>query len=100
MQDISLFFGRFHPLIVHIPIGIIMFAFALAMVSNRPMRKFGLRRSLVFNVTLLGLTFFGFLFGLLRVFPEYLLFTGNLFMWVGLIWAAVRPESLHPSSTV
>jgi len=65
----------------------IMIIFALLMVSNLPLRKVGLRRSLLFNIVLLTLTFFVYLFGLLRIFPEYLFVVGNLYLWVGFIWA-------------
>ena len=66
---------------------VIMIIFSLLMVSNLPLRKVGLRRSLPFNIILLGATFFVYLFGLLRIYPEYLFVVGNLYLWVGLIWA-------------
>ncbi len=34
MEDLSIFFGRFHPLVVHLPIGIFMLAFLMELASR------------------------------------------------------------------
>ena len=65
MQDISLFFGRFHPLVVHIPIGIILFAFALEIFAY--VTKTTYRKAIVLAYVLTGIS------GGLAAFIGYLL---------------------------
>jgi uncharacterized membrane protein len=36
ISDLTLFFGRFHPFLVHLPIGLLLFAFLLEFVSRVP----------------------------------------------------------------
>jgi len=84
MQDISLFFGRFHPLIVHIPIGIILFAFSLEVYSFFTGNKF--RQVIVLAYLLTALS------GGLAAFIGYLLSTSggyddstlNWHKWLGI----------------
>jgi CDP-diacylglycerol--serine O-phosphatidyltransferase len=67
----------------------IMIFFALLMVSNIPLRKVAMRKSLAYNVLLLANVAGVYVCGLLRIFPEYLFIAGNLYLWIGMIWATV-----------
>jgi CDP-diacylglycerol--serine O-phosphatidyltransferase len=64
-----------------------MVLFALLMVSNVPLRKISLSKSLAYNVLLLSNAAGVYVCGLLRIFPEYLFIAGNLYLWIGMIWA-------------
>jgi CDP-diacylglycerol--serine O-phosphatidyltransferase len=66
---------------------LVMVFFALLMVSRIPIRKIGVRRNLPGNIFLFGNVFFVYLFGILRLFPEYLLSAGLLYTVGGSIWA-------------
>ncbi len=66
MEDFSIFLGRFHPLVVHLPIGIIMFAAILELISV-------FRREKRFQKTILIALYFGGIFGLLSAGIGYML---------------------------
>ena len=73
----------------------IMVLFALLMVSNIPLRKVAKHTSRLYNVTLLVNVVGVYTCGLLRIFPEYLFLIGNLYLWIGMIWATaagVKPN--------
>jgi CDP-diacylglycerol--serine O-phosphatidyltransferase len=80
---------------------LVMVFFALLMVSRIPIRKIGVRKSLPSNIFLFANVFFVYLFGILRVFPEYLLGAGLLYTVGGSIWATaagVRPPGVDTGS--
>lgn len=89
MQDISLFFGRFHPLVVHIPIGIILFAFALEIFSY--VTKTTYKKAIVLAYVLTGIS------GGLAAFIGYLLSTSGGYdentlgwhKWLGILTAVL-----------
>lgn len=71
LTDITTFVGRFHPLIVHMPIGIFILAFLIDLISYHP--KFSQYRQAVPLIMLIG-----FVFSILAVILGYLLsFTGE-----------------------
>jgi len=78
MQDISIFFGRFHPLIVHIPIGIILFAMALEIYEK--ISKINYKRAIVLAYFLTAIS------GGLAAFIGYLLSTSGGYDEVTLGW--------------
>lgn len=65
MQDISLFLGRFHPLVVHIPIGVILFAFVLEIFGQLSNTNY--RKAIVLAYVVTGIS------GALAAFIGYLL---------------------------
>lgn len=80
-------------ILVHVLPGL-MVCFSLLMVSRIPLRKIGKRKSMWMNIVLLINTAIVYIFGILRLFPEYLLACGLLYLVVGVPWAiaaGVRP---------
>jgi CDP-diacylglycerol--serine O-phosphatidyltransferase len=78
---------------VHVLPGL-MILFSLLMVSRIPLRKIGKRKSLVMNILLVTNTVVVYAFGILRLFPEYLLACGVVYLVIGAPWAiaaGVRP---------
>jgi CDP-diacylglycerol---serine O-phosphatidyltransferase len=71
-----------------IPAGMIVLA--LLMVSRVPLPKVIKRRTLFLNVFQYTNIFFIYLFGLLRLFPEYLITAGVGYILIGSIWAMAR----------
>lgn len=69
---------------------------SLMMVSNIPLRKVGLRKYLPIDIFMVVNVFLVYLFGLLRIFPEYLLSLAVIYLVVGTLWATiggVRPPA-------
>jgi CDP-diacylglycerol---serine O-phosphatidyltransferase len=78
-----------------------MIACALAMVSRIPLPKMGKRRTLAMNIFTMTNVCLVYVFGLLRVFPEYLLWAAVTYLVVGTSWAMmkrVRPPRLVPAA--
>jgi CDP-diacylglycerol--serine O-phosphatidyltransferase len=70
-------------------LAITMVVFALLMISRIPLRKLGPRPSLPFNALLFVNVFLVYLFGILRIYPEYLLSVGVVYLVIGHVWATV-----------
>ncbi|MBD8488188.1 ribonuclease inhibitor [Echinicola sp. CAU 1574] len=84
-SDLWLFIGRFHPLIVHLPIGFIMLAFLMEVMARWPKFKH-LEQSVSFVLTLgilssVGAAVFGYL---LSLSGEYQGSTLDWHLWLGL----------------
>ena len=78
-----------------------MVACALAMVSRIPLPKMGKRKTLFVNVFTMANVCLVYIFGLLRLFPEYLLWAAVTYLVVGISWAMmkrVRPPRPVPAA--
>jgi CDP-diacylglycerol--serine O-phosphatidyltransferase len=76
-----------------------MLVLALLMVSRIPLPKVGKRRTLFMNIFTLVNVALVYIFGLLRIFPEYLLGVAVVYLLVGTAWAMskrVRPPAPTP----
>lgn len=74
----------------------LMIALSLLMVSNVPLRKIGLRKFLPMDIFTVVNVFLVYLFGVLRIFPEYMLTLGVIYLVIGTLWstlAGVRPPA-------
>jgi CDP-diacylglycerol--serine O-phosphatidyltransferase len=70
---------------------------AFLMVSRVPLPKIQKRVTLVMNVVQISNLVFVYIFGVLRIFPEYLLTVGLGYLVAGTIWASakgIRPPAL------
>jgi len=76
------------PIFVQI-LPLLLIVLALLMVSRIPLRKVGLRRSLAFNIFALTNVVGVYVFGILRLFPEYLLTVAVVYMGLGSVWATL-----------
>jgi CDP-diacylglycerol--serine O-phosphatidyltransferase len=61
----------------------VTFALALLMVSRVPLPKLTVRKSLAVNIFQFANVFCVYLFGILRILPEYLLFVAGFYLVVG-----------------
>jgi CDP-diacylglycerol--serine O-phosphatidyltransferase len=70
---------------------------ALMMVSRIPLPKITKRKTLVMNVVQICILVFIYIFGILRIFPEYCFAVGFSYLVAGTIWASakgIRPPAL------
>ncbi|MBT29002.1 MAG: hypothetical protein CMO01_05000 [Thalassobius sp.] len=85
-SDIVLFFGRFHPLVVHLPIGFLLLAGIMELVSKKPKYK-ALQDAIPFTLLLGAISaFVACMFGfMLSTDGGYNTETLNLHQWMGIL---------------
>lgn len=85
MQDFSLFLGRFHPLVVHIPIGVIVFAFVLELVGRISKVKYKKAIALAYLLTAISGAVAAFIGYLLSTSGGYEESTLGWHKWLGIL---------------
>jgi len=79
----------------------LMVILAVLMVSRVPLPKLALRESKLLNVFQIANVFVVYLFGALRIFPEYLLLTGFAYLAVGTLFGVthgIKPPPLSAAA--
>ncbi|MCB9555540.1 MAG: CDP-alcohol phosphatidyltransferase family protein [Deltaproteobacteria bacterium] len=83
---------------LYLALPLLMIMLALLMVSRLPLAKIAKRRSLILNILQLVNVVLVYLFGILRIYPDYLFVVAALYLLIGLpvAWlSGIRPPRLE-----